>query len=67
MAKNDITKGYKMANSIMTTQQLAQYLGVSVSLLNTYRAEGMGPVYLKLGRLVRYRLNDVEKWLSEKV
>ena len=56
-----------MANSIMTTQELAQYLGVSVSLLNSYRSEGIGPVYLKLGRLVRYRLADVEKWLSEKL
>ena len=54
-----------MANSIMTTKQLAEYLGISESLLHTYRADGIGPVYLKLGKLVRYRLDDVEKWLEE--
>ena len=49
----------------MTTKQLAEYLGISESLLHTYRADGIGPVYLKLGKLVRYRLDDVEKWLEE--
>ena len=54
-----------MSSRLMTSKEVAEYLQISESLLNGYRADGIGPVYLKLGRLVRYRLDDVEKWLSE--
>ena len=54
-----------MDNEIWTTKQLAKYLKMSVSQINAFRAYGNGPVYLKIGRLVRYRQEDVEKWLKE--
>lgn len=55
-----------MDDKIFTPQQLAKYLETSVSVLSQYRALGIGPVYLKIGRMVRYRLSDVNEWLHQK-
>lgn len=41
----------------------ARYLGVSVLTLQSWRAHGEGPVYCKLGRAVRYRVEDLEGYL----
>ncbi len=56
-----------MNNNLLTTQQLAEYLGVAVSTLIQYRRDGNGPTYIKLGHLVRYRMQDVESWLEAKM
>ncbi|MDE5616071.1 MAG: helix-turn-helix domain-containing protein [Alphaproteobacteria bacterium] len=55
-----------MDDKIFTPKQLAKYLETSVSALSQYRALGIGPVYLKIGRMVRYRLSDVDEWLRQK-
>ncbi len=54
-----------MYRKVFTTKQLAEYLSLSEALLNNLRAYGIGPVYMKIGRLVRYRIEDVDKWLAE--
>ena len=54
-----------MSSRLMTSKEVAEYLRISESLINSYRAEGIGPVYLKMGKLVRYRLEDVEEWMSK--
>lgn len=55
-----------MDEKLFTPRQLAAYLETSVSALSQYRALGIGPVYLKIGRLVRYRMSDVNEWLQQK-
>lgn len=40
----------------------ADYLGMSVSFLNTRRVKGGGPVFLKKGRRVEYRKADLDSW-----
>ena len=55
-----------MDEKLLNTKELASYLGVAVSTLLLYRAEGTGPRYIKMGRLVRYRVDDVEAWLAER-
>lgn len=42
-----------------TTRGAAEYLGVSVSTLNSWRLAKIGPVYEKMGRRVVYRLEDL--------
>lgn len=49
-----------------TTEELAKYLGVAKSTLLLYRSEGTGPDYIKIGRLVRYNIENVEAWLYQK-
>ncbi len=44
-----------------------KYLGgerhpVSERTLQRWRLEGVGPKFLKLGRLVRYRKSDLDSW-----
>lgn len=59
-------KGQTMNEKLMTTKELADYLGVACSTLIQYRKDGTGPVYIKLGHLVRYKKMDVDIWVEEK-
>jgi len=53
--------------TLMTQEELAEYLGMSTAWCERSRWDGTGPRYLKLGgkRLVRYRAEDVKEWLDE--
>jgi predicted site-specific integrase-resolvase len=47
--------------NLLTPQDVANRLGVSITTLATWRCTKRYPlIYLKVGRLVRYRLGDVE-------
>lgn len=48
----------------LTTPQAAEYLGLAVSTLNKWRCWGGGPAYLKLGRAVRYRQEDLDAFMG---
>ena len=48
-----------------------KYIGGAASPISTrtmqrWRLEGIGPVYVKLGRLVRYRRHDLDAFLEER-
>ena len=45
--------------------QLAGFLNISIRTLERWRVEGVGPAYVKAGRRVLYRREDVESWLAE--
>ena len=49
---------------LMNTNELAEYLGIAVSTIVDYRLKGIGPVYVKIGHLVRYRKADVDNWVA---
>lgn len=53
-------------NSIMSVKQAAEYLGLAVSTLNKWRCHGGGPVFVKMGRAVRYRIADLDKFIVER-
>lgn len=42
---------------------LAETLSVSVKAIQSWRYKGGGPKFVRLGRAVRYRPEDVEVWL----
>jgi predicted DNA-binding transcriptional regulator AlpA len=44
--------------------RLAARLGVSRSTLQSWRYSGRGPRWIKLGRLIRYRVTDVNAFLD---
>lgn len=47
--------------NLLTPQDVANRLGVSITTLATWRCTKRYPLaYLKVGRLVRYRIGDVE-------
>ena len=51
---------------MLTTKELAKYLKVSPCTLSAYRMCGIGPKYIKLGRVVRYKFVDVLDWIDTK-
>jgi predicted DNA-binding transcriptional regulator AlpA len=52
---------------VVNTRAAAAFTGLAVATLNNMRVAGGGPRYLKLGRAVRYRIADLDAWLSERV
>jgi excisionase family DNA binding protein len=55
-----------MASEFFDTGQLAEYLNVPVRTVRVWRYQGTGPPGIKVGRHVRYRVADVERWLAQR-
>ena len=58
-----------MANSLtlpplFSPQVLSEYVEIPTTTLAQWRWAGTGPAYVKVGRMVRYRRDDVESWLD---
>ena len=51
---------------LLTTNELAKFLDVAPYTIYLLRQTGQGPRYLKLGRIIRYKMEDVQTWLEEK-
>lgn len=54
-----------MTESLLTIHEVAELTKVPVGTFYAYRTKGGGPRVLKLGRHLRYRREDVERWLDE--
>ena len=48
---------------LMTPRELSSYLGVPSGTLANWRYQGHGPPFVKVGRQVRYRTDDLDRWL----
>ncbi len=69
LAQRAITRGSnerRAALKLLPEGVVAQQLGVSLSTLRVWRRRGEGPRHAKLGRLVRYRPEDVLMFLEER-
>jgi len=51
---------------LFSTDQVASKLGLSTSYLSKLRLTGDGPEYIKAGKRVLYRLEDIEGWICSK-
>jgi predicted DNA-binding transcriptional regulator AlpA len=51
----------------LDTAGASRYTGLSQSTLEKRRLYGGGPPFLKLGRLVRYRISDLDRWLDSQL
>ncbi|MEC5177679.1 excisionase family DNA binding protein [Cryobacterium sp. MP_M5] len=51
---------------VLTTSELAEYLGVHVQAIYDLRTDGRGPPPpgIRVGREIRYRVSDVVHWLD---
>lgn len=53
--------------NLLTPQDVSRLLGVSVETLNVWRATKRYPLpYVKTGRLVRYRLEDIFAFIDSR-
>lgn len=56
--------------SYFSTKETAEYLSISVDLLQKWRSQGVGIPYIKLGdsvsSLIRYDIDELNKYLKSK-
>jgi hypothetical protein len=52
------------AAGLATSQEVADFCGLAEGSLRRFRVEGRGPTYIKVGGRVRYRWDDVRRWLA---
>ena len=50
--------------SFLTEQEVSKRLSVSVATLRRWRLEKRGPMFVKVGSLVRYRPEDLDTWVA---
>lgn len=54
------------SDTVLTPRELADAAKVTVNTVRWWRHMGIGPKFIKLSeRVVRYRVEDVNKWLDE--
>jgi len=49
----------------MTTREVADHLGIPVSTLYQWRHRKVGPRAAKIGRHLRWRQTEVERWVEQ--
>jgi len=49
---------------LLNEEQVAKRLSVSLASVRRWRLEKRGPIFRKVGALVRYRPEDVDTWLE---
>jgi len=52
-------------DKLLTTQEIAEVLGVKPSTIYQYTHQGYIP-HVKIGKFVRFREKDVERWVERK-
>lgn len=56
-----------VSERLMNEKEVSEAYGLSLATLRAWRFRGVGVVYYKIGRSVRYRASDIEAWLKESV
>ncbi|MCL6566996.1 MAG: helix-turn-helix domain-containing protein [Acidobacteriia bacterium] len=51
---------------LLDEQAVAERLGVTRNCLAKWRCQGRGPAFIKIGRLVRYKPEAIEKFLDRR-
>ncbi len=59
-----MSRASQVNDRLVEPQEVADYLLVPVATLAQWRYLGQGPQFLKIGRFVRYRWSEVERWLT---
>ena len=57
----------KSLDRLLTVEDLAAYLNVPIATIYAWRYRGKGPKGLRVGRHLRFREGDVERWLSDQL
>ncbi len=52
---------------LLTTREAARVLKTRPSCLENWRWRGEGPPFVKIGRMVRYRPEDLSSWAEERL
>lgn len=58
-------QGKEAIESLLTREEVAQWLSVTEQCLRRWATKGVGPPFVKIGYWVRYRREDIEKWIEQ--
>ena len=53
----------KPLEKLLEEKELAETLQVSLGTLRTWRTDGTGPRFHRIGQMIRYAPSDVKDWL----
>jgi len=51
----------------LNERQAAKYLGVSAGTLRLWRSEGRAPRFFRAGKLIRFRVRDLNEWIEQRL
>lgn len=51
---------------LLSGYEASTALGISYAALRELRYRGVGPGYIRIGRLVRYPVADLNEWVAER-
>ena len=51
----------------LNERQAAKYLGVSPGTLRLWRSECRSPRYFRAGKLIRFRIRDLNEWIEARL
>ena len=64
----EVVRPYGEANAVLMTEgETADFLSLSNRTLQAWRVRGCGPKFVKVGRSVRYQVEDVQEFLKGNV
>lgn len=52
-----------LQSKLLTTSLVARQLDCEQKTLEAWRSRGQGPPFVRVGRLIRYRREDIEAWV----
>ena len=58
-------KTNQTANQFLTRKQAAEFLCLQKCTLESWAVKGGGPAFVKFGRAVRYRISDLEAYVTK--
>jgi len=53
-----------MLKKYLTSAEVEEMIGVKQQTLAHWRSQGKGPQYIKIGKVIRYALDELEKWIG---
>jgi len=57
----------KPLDRLLSAEELAEYLTIPIATIYAWRYQGKGPPGFRVGRHLRYRAGDVERWLIDQL
>ena len=54
-------------DQLLTVEDLAEYFEVPVATVYAWRHRRQGPTGFRVGRHLRFRRSDVERWIDERI
>ena len=62
---NDLVARGSSSGPLLSPADLATYLAIPLATVYRWRSRREGPRGIRVGRHVRYRVDDVERWLDD--